>query len=76
MSQRPITCPGCLYSGQPHLTSCRAQTGPPVMASNEREVARGIVDAKMKQLTGEQGFFGFGYQDCIEMVAAALGREK
>jgi hypothetical protein len=22
MSQRPIDCPGCLYSGQPHLETC------------------------------------------------------
>lgn len=22
MSQRPVSCPGCMYSGQPHLVGC------------------------------------------------------
>lgn len=24
---KPVVCPGCLYSGQPHLTSCKALPG-------------------------------------------------
>lgn len=26
MSQRPVSCPGCTYSGQPHLEGCERST--------------------------------------------------
>lgn len=52
MSQRPVSCPGCTYSGQPHLEGC--PRGSSAIFSKTVPASK-IVDAIIKDLSDRRG---------------------
>ena len=67
MSQRPVSCPGCTYSGQPHLEGCARSTYSlrSIRLSETTEAVEKWVDAVMYDQS-------IGYEEATKVVMAKI----
>ena len=68
MSQRPVSCPGCTYSGQPHLEGCERSTYHPRVSSKLSQTT----DAVEKWIESVMWDQAIEYEEAFKVVMAKI----